>query len=126
MAVLFLILYFISQGLYEHEKFQVGKLITARHLETIFQRGRLELPDRGNLGVLARLLSIKEHQNESLQSLFERITAAAGLTIPEKFDYSGAKTQPVDGVGSAREIERLTECRPHLEVPAMGKEAQLE
>ena len=89
---LFLTLHFISAGVYRHQKLAVGKIITARYLESVFKQGKLTPSDKDSLPVYAReLLDLNVPATETADALLQRTAKVVGVSIPEAFQYSDSK-----------------------------------
>lgn len=88
----FLTLHFISVGIYKHQKLAVGKIITARYLDSVFKQGKLNPSDNGSLPIYAReLLDLNVPATETTNSLLQRTAKVVGVSIPENFQYSDSK-----------------------------------
>lgn len=90
---LYMTLHFVSKGIYKHQKLAVGKIITGRHLESVFKKGQLVPSDRESLQVYAReLLDLKVSANEPIDDLLERIAKTVSVKVPATLDYSAIKS----------------------------------
>jgi len=89
---LYITLHFVSNGIFKHQKLEVGKIITQRYLEKVFSKGQLVPSDKRSLEVYAReLLDIEVPTDEPVDTLLERTAKTVGIKVPATLDYSAVK-----------------------------------
>jgi hypothetical protein len=92
---LFATLHFISQGIGQHQKIAMCKILTSEYLDEIINRGHLQSGDSAALSVYAQeFLELTVSPGESPRLLFQRLAAGVGKTLPSTIDYSAVEPKP--------------------------------
>ncbi len=81
----------IGDGVSQHEKPEIGKVIASWYLDELSKRGRVETWDVPSLSAYARVMDLEVPPDEPARSLLGRIAAKAGKTLPPGLDYSAVE-----------------------------------
>lgn len=87
--ILWVIFLFINHGIRDHQKHQIGLVITGRHLDDIIQSGKVGPGHVKDLRITTeKLLALNLSEREDDEEFFKKIVQLTGRNLPNTFDFS--------------------------------------
>lgn len=92
---LYATLYFVGEGIAQHQKRGILKLVVSKQLDEIIRHNRIVVSDRDLLASHAvNYLGLEVVPNESTRALLERMAREVKKDLPSSLDYSAVEPTP--------------------------------